>query len=97
MLAKLEDGKLVKAPVYIPVDGFNVWNATEEQYLEQGWYPVVYVDAPYTDAWHYAEYTWVQETDCIRQTWTVHEIPEPSDEDEIDDSQVLSILTGDSV
>lgn len=97
MLAKLVDGKLVKAPVSIQIDDYNVWNASEEQYIAQGWYPVIYTDAPDTDVRHYAEYSWSQESDCIRQTWTVYEIPEPSDDDEIDDMQVMAVLMGEEL
>lgn len=97
MYAKLESEALIKAPKYITVDDAHVWNATEEDYLSLGWYPVIYTDAPDTDDKHYAESAWTQESDCIRQTWTVIEIPEPTDEDEISDEDAMRILMGESL
>lgn len=97
MWGKLVNGALVKAPVCITVGEFTVWNATAEEYKEQGWYPVIYTEEPVVDEWHYAEPSWVQEEDCIRRVWTIEVLPEPSDEDELSDDDVMKILTGASV
>lgn len=97
MFGKLVDGALVTAPKVLLIDGMKVWNASAENYASLGWYPVVYTDSPETDPWHYAECFWEQDEHCIRQKWTVKEIPEPQDEDEIDDAQVMSILMGETV
>lgn len=97
MYAKLIDGALKRAPIYITVNGANVWNASVEDYLSLGWYPVIYTDAPETDDKHYAESSWSQESDCIRQVWTIVEIPEPTDEDEISDEEAMRILMGEDL
>ncbi len=91
MYARLKDNGLEKAPIYITVNGANVWNASAEDYLRLGWYPVIYTDAPETDEDHYAEASWEQESDCIRQTWTVIE---RSDDEEIDYDEAGHILLG---
>lgn len=97
MYAKLESGVLKYAPKYITVDGSNVWNASASDYIALGWYPVIYTDAPEIDEHHEAIPSWSQESVCIRQTWTVIEIPEPSDDDELDDEQVARVLMGETL
>lgn len=97
MYAKPIDGALKRAPIYITVNGANVWNASAEDYLSLGWYPVIYTDEPETDEDHYAVASWSQESDCIRQTWTIVEIPKPTDEDEISDEEAMRILMGEDL
>ena len=91
MYAKLIEGILQEAPVYITVGNQHVWNAPASEYLAQGWYPVIYTDEPETDEDHYAVASWSQESDCIRQTWTV---VERSDDEEIAYDEAGHILLG---
>lgn len=94
MYAKIENNRLVKAPNYLVINNQKVWNASESNYIEQGYYPVIYTDAPETDDKHYAEESWTLENDQIIQIWSVIEIPTPSDEDELTDDQIVIVLTG---
>lgn len=97
MYAKLIDSELTTAPKYLTVNELHVWNASASEYIAQGWYPVIYTEAPETDEHHYAESSWEQESDCIRQTWTVVEIPKPQDDDELDEAQAMAVLLGEKL
>ena len=94
MYGKLENDKLVKAPVFLVVNEQKVWNAPSEVYRSQGWYPVVYTNAPEVDDWYYAEPSWEVEEERIVQVWTVIEVPVPTDDDELTDEQAFIVLTG---
>lgn len=90
MNAKLEEGRLIVAPKMLVIGSTHVWNATAEQYAEQGWLPVVYTDAPERDG-YYAESGWAEEDGRIVQEWVL--IPIPADAD-IDDAEALQIILG---
>lgn len=87
MYAKLENGKLIKAPYYLTINNQKVWNASANDYLSQGWYPVIHTEAPTTEEGYHAESSWAQEGDEIVQTWTVVE-------NEVTADDILDILTG---
>lgn len=74
MYARLEGDCLIKAPNFIVVNGFKMWNASSEEYLLQGWYPVVLTEEPIVDEYHYAESWWEMVDNQIIQRWQVKEI-----------------------
>ena len=85
--ARLENGILTYAPKSLIINDAKVWNASEAEYIAQGWYPVIYTDAPVTEEGYHAESSWAQEGDEIVQTWEVVE-------NEITAEELLDILTG---
>ena len=88
MYAKLINGALRIAPKKLIIDDTQVWNASAEQYLAQGWLPVVFTDAPEAPSGYYYESGWEEEDNEIVQTWTLTELPEP------DADEALAILLG---
>lgn len=88
--AKLENSILTYAPKFLVISGVKVWNASESDYIEQGWYPVIRTDAPVTEDGYYAEAYYEQEGDQIVQKWEI-KVAEPTAE------ELLAIITGESV
>ena len=88
MYAKFENEILVFAPNSLIVGDTKVWNAPASEYLAQGWYPVIYTDAPETEEGYHAESHWEQDDNSIVQVWEVVE-DEPSAE------EIMDILMGD--
>ena len=97
MYAKLINGALQKAPLYLEIDSEHVWNASEAQHRSCGYYPVVFTDCPDTDDQHFAEASWQQREDDILQVWTIIEIPEPDDDDEISDEDAWRVIIGEGL
>ena len=90
MYGKLIDGVLQFAPKKLPGDGVNVWNPPAEMYLEQGWKPVVFTEAPDDPpAGYYYEGGWEEQGERIVQTWTLTELPE-----DIDEAEAFGIIFG---
>lgn len=87
MYARLDNDSLIFAPSHLIVGNQNVWNAPAEEYILQGWFPVIYTEAPITEEGYRAEMLWTQNGNEITQTWIVVE-EEPSAE------EILDILTG---
>ena len=87
MYAKLENERLVYAPKFLIVGSLKVWNASESDYIAQGWYPVIRTDAPVTEDGYYAESYYEQEDKQIVQKWEI-KVAEPSAE------ELLAIITG---
>ena len=88
MYAKLIDGALQTAPKHITVDNVNIWNASTETMLSQGWKLVVFTDAPEAPDGYYYESGWEEKDNTIEQTWTLVEITD------IDDAEALNIILG---
>ena len=88
MYAKLIDGALQTAPKHITVDNVNIWNASTETMLSQGWKLVVFTDAPKPPEGYYYESVWEEKDSTIEQTWTLVELPEP------DADEILNIILG---
>lgn len=88
MYAKLIDGALQTAPKHITVDNVNIWNASTETMLSQGWKLVVFTDAPKAPEGYYYESGWEEKDNTIVQTWTLVEITD------IDDTEALNIILG---
>ena len=90
MYAKLENNFLKWAPKSLIINDAKVWNASEAEYIAQGWFPVIRTDAPVTEEGYYAESHYEQEVNQIVQKWEI-KVAEPSAE------ELLAIITGDSV
>ena len=90
MYAKLlESGQLQIAPKKLPGDGVVVYNPPAEMYLEAGWKPVEFVEAPEATEGFYYESGWEEQAESIVQTWTlVQEL------DEIDEAEAFNIIFG---
>lgn len=88
MYGRLENRQLTYAPKYLVIGEKNVWNAPTEEYLSQGWFPLIFTEPPTTDENHYAEASWEQQGNEIVQVWTIKEIEVTADE-------ILAILMGD--
>ena len=88
MYAKLENENLILAPKYLTINNAHVWNAPASEYLAQGWYPLVYTDAPETEEGYRAEYHWEQDDNAIVQVWVIVE-------DEPSADEIMDILMGD--
>lgn len=73
MYAKLIDGNLRIAPKKLIINDSQVWNASAEDYLAQGWLKVIFTDSPEAPAGYYYESGWEEENDTIVQTWTLME------------------------
>ena len=89
MYGKLIDGALQSAPKRLIIDDTQVWNASAEAYLAQGWKPVTFTDAPEAPSGYYYESGWDEQTDAIVQTWTLTELP-----DDIDEYEAYQIIVG---
>ena len=89
MYAKLIDGALNIAPKKLPGDGVIVYNPPAEMYLEHGWKPVQYTDAPEAPSGYYYESGWEEQANAIVQTWTLTPLP-----DDIDEAEAYGIIFG---
>ena len=87
MYARLVNNDLRQAPNYFVINNMKVWNASEEEYNERGWYLVVLTDEPTTDESHYAKPYWEMINNEIVQQWEIKEV-EPTAE------ELLEIILG---
>lgn len=83
----LAEGVLTIAPKMITIDGFNVWNATEQQYRSLGYKPVQYAEPPEPPEGYDYEFAWEEDDDEIVQTYTLVE-------HELTNDEILAILLG---
>lgn len=83
----LTEGVLTLAPKMITIDGFNVWNATEQQYRSLGYKPVQYAEPPEPPEGYDYEFAWEDVGDEIVQTYTLVE-------HELTNDEILAILLG---
>lgn len=88
MYGRLENSQLVFAPKKIVVDEQNVWNAPPEEYLSQGWFPLVFTEPPTTDELHYAESYWEFKDNEIKQEWTIKQV-DTETEDMVEAARIL--------
>ena len=93
---KLVDGKIQYAPVPLNIDGTETWTNDPTVFALQGYLPVVNTEEPVRDGYFYT-FSWVEEDNQIKRVWVEHAVPEPSDDDEIPDSEALAIITGGEV
>ena len=89
--AKLIDGAIVYAPRKLPVGEYTVYNPTPEMLIADGWKPVVYTDPPVVAEGFVAVPGWEERENEIVQIWTIEQ-----DSGEIDDSEALNIILGES-
>lgn len=89
MYAKLINGALQTAPKHITIGDKNIWNASAETMLSQGWKLVVFTDAPEAPSGYYYESAWEEDETEIVQTWTLEKLP-----DDIDDAEAYQIIFG---
>ena len=87
MYGKLTEGVLTLAPKMITIDGFNIWNATEQQYRSLGYKPVQYAEPPEPPEGYDYELAWEEDDDEIVQTYTLVE-------HELTNDEILAILLG---
>ena len=83
----LTEGVLTIAPKMITIGGFNIWNATEQQYRSLGYKPVQYADPPEPPEGYDYEFAWTETDTEIVQTYTLVEPDLTNDE-------ILAILLG---
>ena len=83
----LTEGVLTLAPKMITIGGFNVWNATEQQYRSLGYKPVQYADPPEPPDGYDYEFAWEEDDDEIVQTYELVE-------HELTNDEILAILLG---
>lgn len=88
MYGKLIDSNLQIAPKKLIINDTQVWNASDADYLAQGWLPVVFTESPEALTGYYYESGWEEENNTITQTWTLVELPEP------DADEILNIILG---
>lgn len=87
--AKLIETYPVFAPRHLTVGETVVYNPPGEIYLEQGWLPVRFTEAPQAEeGWHYEE-RWSEDGGEIVQGW------EPvKDPDDISPDEAMDIILG---
>ena len=90
MYAKLDRGRLIRAPKMLNVNNTHVYNPTPEQLTAAGYKPVTYTDAPEAPEGYYAEPGWEETADAIVQTWTLQELPP----EEMSAEEALDIILG---
>lgn len=73
--AKLDGDKLVYAPNKLIIGSEQVFNASEETYKTQGYYPIIKTEPPQTTEEYYYIAYYVMENDTIKQQWQAVEIP----------------------
>ncbi len=84
MYAKYINQKFVRAP----------YGISKVKALALGFKPVVLTPPPETDEYHMPK-EWLEETDTeIVRHWNIMEIPPENNLEDIDDSEILSILMG---
>lgn len=89
MYGKLIEGVLSEAPKKLTIGDNQVWNAPPEEYLAQGWKPIVFTESPEAPEGYYYESGWEENDHEIEQTWILTELPDDAEE-------ILNILTGDA-
>lgn len=89
MYAKLIEGELQYAPKHITIGTNNIWNASAELMLTQGWKLVVFTEPPEAPTGYYYESAWEEDEAEIVQTWTLEKLP-----DDIDDAEAYQIIFG---
>jgi len=82
MYGKLINNQLTIAPNKLVINNQNIWNASPEVYLSQGWLPIINTDEPIVDNDHFVEPYYEFENNQIVQKWEVKEI-ELSENDEL--------------
>lgn len=90
MYARLDGGRLIRAPKMLDVEKNHVYNPTPAQLTAAGYKPVTYTDPPEApEGWEYVP-GWEDHGENIVQTWTLQELPpeEPTAE------ELLEILLG---
>ena len=88
MYGRLENNQLICAPNHLVINGQNVWNASGEDYLSQGWYPIVASEPPITDELHYADSYWEFKDGEIKQEWIIRQVDTEA-EDMIEAARIL--------
>lgn len=91
MYAKLDHGRLIRAPKKLDVEDTHVYNPTDAQLAAAGYKPVEYTDAPEAPEGYYYEPGWEETGDAIVQTWTLQELP-PEEATEDDYAEALGRL-----
>ena len=87
--AKLIDSYPLFAPRHLTVGENVIYNPPGEIYLEQGWLPVRFTEAPEAEpGWHYEE-SWSEESGEIVQGWV-----RVADPDDVDPAEAMEILFG---
>ena len=87
MYGKLIDGDLLFAPKRLVINDTQVWNAPSEEYLAQGWFPVVFTEPPEApDGYHYED-AFEQDGNEIVEIWHLVE-------DEVSADELLEIILG---
>ena len=87
MYGKLIDGFVQIAPDKITVGTNNIWNASAELMLTQGWKLVVFTEPPEAPSGYYYESGWSEDETEITQTWTKKEVP-----DEVSAEEALAAI-----
>lgn len=83
----LTEGVLTLAPKMIAIGGFNIWNATEQQYRSLGYKPVQYAEPPEPPEGYDYVFAWTETETEIVQTYTLVE-------HELTNDEILAILLG---
>ena len=91
MYARLDGGRLIRAPKMLDVEKNHVYNPTPAQLTAAGYKPVTYTDPPEAPEGWYAEAGWAEQADAIIQTWTLRELP-PEEATEADYAEALGRL-----
>lgn len=87
--AKLIDSYPQFAPRHLTVGENVIYNPPEEIYLEQGWLPVRFTEAPEAEpGWHYEE-SWSEDGGEIVQGWELVRDP-----DDISADEAIDIILG---
>ena len=89
MYGKLLNGNLRSAPNVLVIGNTQVWNASAEQYLDEGWKLVVFTEPPEAPTGYYYESGWSEDETEITQTWTLTELP-----DDVDEAEAFEIIFG---
>ena len=71
MYGKLVNENLEYAPNRLIIGDIQVWNAPSEEYLAQGWFPVVFTEEPTAPTGYHYESGWEQDGNEIIETWTL--------------------------
>lgn len=90
LYGKFESNTFVPAPYYLHIRNAYVFNPTDEQYMGEGYKPLVNTAMPEPPEGYTYESHWEEQEDSIIQAWTLVEAPpeEPTSE------EILSILLG---
>lgn len=89
MYGRLIGGILTTAPKKLEINGSWVWNAPSKDYIEQGWKPVQFTEAPEAPEGYYYKSGWEETETKIVQTWDAKPLP-----DDIDEAEAFNIIFG---